>query len=141
MSSTNIHDEIDTVEEFMALLEHQRRGHALKYSVCAAGFVLTLLILLSLTGFVVFSILTGTQNAQMETASSKLFPLLGVFSALACGFFAGWMGVHDCVRSIELTLYATRQNNVRLASKLYDRVQCNAPKSGVSEFLKTLIGG
>ncbi len=134
------HAHADPIEDFIELLEGQKRSHKMKCMLFTLGFVLTLFMSLAVAVPVALNAagllaLPGHLDAVL---SPVIVPVLG-FAML---FLTAWMGAESCVSALEASLFAARRRNQPLMEKLFDRAHCSGKKerSGMVEAVRTIAG-
>jgi hypothetical protein len=134
------HAPTDHFDDFIELLEGQKRSHRTRCALFTMGFLLTLFLALAVTVPVALSAagvlhLPGQLDAVLGPV---IVPVLG-FTML---FLTAWMGAESCVSALEASLFAARRRNQPLMEKLFDRAECAGKKDrkGMIDAVRTIAG-
>jgi len=117
----------DDIETLAQILEHEKRGHKRKRSLCFAMFLLSfgcLVLALAFLGLRAASMLIGDGGGDVLSAQIWMLQILAPLAAVAVSFFSAWWAVQNCLNSIERTLFAARANRPHLFAKFLDQIQC-----------------
>jgi len=112
--------EVGDIEVLAAILQQERKGHCHIRSLC---FVL----LLCAMGVIGFSFIVGTPGGG-ERASPMILQVLAPLSAAMIGFFASWCAAHNCINSIDRSLYAAQAKRYKLFEGFVRELQCASKK-------------
>ena len=117
----------EDIETLAGILEMERKGHVQKRSLCFWMFIVafaSLVLALILAGVHIAMMFT-TQTSGVEIGD-EMWMLQGLapLAAASVSFFSMWWGVHNCVSSIDRTLYAARAKRHNLFAKFIDQIEC-----------------
>jgi hypothetical protein len=131
----------DPFEDFIELLETQKRGHKSKCTAFTLGFAVSLVLAVAV-GVPLALNAAGLLPETMvsDRLASVLSTLIGPMLGFAMLFFTAWMGTESCLTALDASLFAARRRNQHLLEKLFDRVECGGKKGGVLDALQTIVG-
>jgi hypothetical protein len=129
----------DPIEDFIDLLEVQKRSHRTKCTLFTSGFLLTLVLALAI-GVPVALNAAGVVSMP-ERLTSMLGTIIGPVLGFAMLFLTAWMGAESCLSALDASLFAARRRNRPLMEKLFDRAECAGKKGGALDAVRTIIGG
>jgi hypothetical protein len=115
------------IEVLAAILQQERKGHCHIRSLCFGLFVFSFVLLLGTMGVIGFSFVVGAQDGG-ERASPMILQVLAPLSAAMIGFFASWCAAHNCINSIDRSLYAAQAKRYKLFEGFVRELQCASKK-------------
>tara|TARA_R110000787_G_scaffold271583_1_gene378829 strand:+ start:852 stop:1283 length:432 start_codon:yes stop_codon:yes gene_type:complete len=115
------------IEVLAAILQQERKGHCRIRSLCFGMFVFSFVLLLGTMGVIGFSFIVGAQGGG-EKASPMILQVLAPLSAAMIGFFASWCAAHNCINSIDRSLYAAQAKRYKLFEGFVRELQCASKK-------------
>jgi hypothetical protein len=118
------HGDIETLAQ---ILEHEKRSHTHKRSLCFAMFMACFVCLVAALAMIAvrLAMLTLAPDGAMELSSQLLLlQFLAPLAAVALSFFGAWWAVQNCLNSIERTLFAARNQRPHLFAKFLEQIQC-----------------
>jgi len=115
--------ETDDVALLADILEKEKRHHCRIRSVCLGLFVFSFVMLLAALGAIAFIFATDIGAASSGTGLTVM-QILAPISAAMIGFFASWCAAHNCVSSIDRSLYAARAGRLKLFAGFVSQLQC-----------------
>ena len=110
-----------------AILQQERKGHCHIRSLCFGLFVFSFVLLLGTMGIIGFSFVVGAQGGG-EKASPMILQVLAPLSAAMIGSFASWCAAHNCINSIDRSLYAAQAKRYKLFEGFVRELQCASKK-------------
>ena len=120
-ASNGDHTEEGDIEVLAAILQQERKGHCHIRSLCFGMFVFSFVLLLGTMGVI------GAQGGG-EKASPMILQVLAPLSAAMIGFFASWCAAHNCINSIDRSLYAAQAKRYKLFEGFVRELQCASKK-------------
>jgi len=126
-ASNGDHTEEGDIEVLAAILQQERKGHCHIRSLCFVLFVFSFVLLLGTMGVIGFSFVVGAQGGG-EKASPMILQVLAPLSAAMIGFFASWCAAHNCINSIDRSLYAAQAKRYKLFEGFVRELQCASKK-------------
>ncbi|MFT5776203.1 hypothetical protein [Hyphomonas sp.] len=126
-ASNGVHTEEGDIEVLAAILQQERKGHCHIRSLCFGLFVFSFVLLLGTMGVIGFSFVVGAQGGG-EKASPMILQVLAPLSAAMIGFFASWCAAHNCINSIDRSLYAAQAKRYKLFEGFVRELQCASKK-------------
>lgn len=129
------------------LLEEEKKGHAFKLFLCIFGFVIFMVLVMA-TGAALASSLfdpgffqkIGIAAGREDEFATWAIGVLSVVFPLAGTCLIAWMGVHDCLNSMNTVIKIGRANNEKLFAIVVQRVQCTS-KGAIANIVKTIALG
>ena len=122
------HDDIeDDIEVLAAILENEKKAHCRTRSLCFGLFVFSFALLLIVLGIIGFMFATGSAAFSGDSWLPML-QILAPLSAAMIGFFASWCAVHNCINSIDRSLYAAHAGKYKLFAGFLNEMQCASKK-------------
>jgi hypothetical protein len=115
------------VEVLAAILAQERKSHCLIRSLCFGLFVFSFLLLACAMAFIGF-IFVQSVNSGGETTSPMILQVLAPLSAAMIGFFVSWCAAHNCINSIDRSLYAAQAQKYQLFAGFVSELQCTSKK-------------
>jgi len=115
--------EKDDVELLADILEKEKRHHCRIRALCFGLFVFSFLLLLAAMGTIAFLFASNARSAS-DGVWLSVMQVLAPISAAMIGFFASWGAAHNCVNSIDRSLYAARAGRFNLFAGFVSQIQC-----------------
>ncbi len=113
----------DDVQLLADILEKEKRHHCRIRSICFGLFIFSFLMLLMAMAAIAYVFASDFRNASSGVWLSVM-QVLAPISAAMIGFFASWGAAHNCVNSIDRTLYAARAGRHKLFAGFVGQIQC-----------------
>lgn len=111
----------DDYEILAEILEREKRGHRTIRAACLILFLFSFVLLLWLLAFVVYQF---TNDIRGQHSAIDILQILAPIAALMIGFFASWWAAHNCINSIERSLFAARHKKWKLFLGFVNELQC-----------------
>lgn len=115
------------VDVLTAILEQERRGHCQIRSLCFGLFVFSFVLLVAAMGVIGY-MFVNSLNGGGEPQSLMILQVLAPLSAAMIGFFASWCAAHNCINSIDRSLYAAQARKYQLFAGFISQLQCTSKK-------------
>ncbi|KCZ93335.1 hypothetical protein [Hyphomonas johnsonii] len=117
----------EDLQVLATILENERKGHCHIRSICFGMFVFSFLLLVGAMGVIGFSFISSVSSGG-EKASPMILQVLAPLSAAMIGFFASWCAAHNCINSIDRSLYAAQARKYQLFEGFVRELQCASKK-------------
>lgn len=115
--------EHDDIELLADILEKEKKHHCRIRAVCFSLFVFSFVLLLGAMASIAFFFAMNSRSAS-DGIWLTLMQILAPISAAMIGFFASWCAAHNCVNSIDRSLYAARAGRLKLFAGFVSQLQC-----------------
>jgi hypothetical protein len=119
--------EADDIETLAQILEHEKKSHSHKRSLCFFMFIISLasLVIALIVIAVRLAVMSFASDGAIEISSQFLMlQFLAPLAAVALSFFGAWWAVQNCLNSIERTLFAARNQRLHLFTRFLEQIQC-----------------
>ncbi|MBC7768106.1 MAG: hypothetical protein H7124_04915 [Phycisphaerales bacterium] len=135
------------------MLEGERKGHALKLFLCVSGFAVFMLLVVATGAALALSLFDPDVIGRMGVASGREdefttwgVSILSVFFPLSGACLIAWIGVHDCLNSMNTVIRVGRAMNdngggERVFAIVAQRVQCSSNKGSILSVIKSVALG
>jgi hypothetical protein len=125
-ASNDAHSIQGDIEVLAAILAQERKTHCLIRSLCFGLFIFSFLLLVCTMGFIGFIFIESLHDG--EKTSPWILQILAPLSAGMIGFFVSWCAAHNCINSIDRSLYAANAQKYQLFAGFVSELQCTSKK-------------
>ncbi|MEM7766680.1 MAG: hypothetical protein AAF253_04240 [Pseudomonadota bacterium] len=115
--------ETGDVDVLANILENEKRHHCRIRSICFGLFVFSFVLLLGAMATIAY-LFANSSGGGSSGIWLTLMQILAPISAAMVGFFASWCAAHNCVNSIDRSLYAARAGRMKLFAGFVSQLQC-----------------
>ncbi|MDP1556396.1 MAG: hypothetical protein Q8L84_13145 [Hyphomonas sp.] len=115
------------IDVLAVILEQERRSHCRIRSLCFGLFMFSFAMLVCAMAVIGYMFINSV-NGAADPESLMILQVLAPLSAAMIGFFASWCAAHNCINSIDRSLYAAQAQRYQLFAGFVGELQCASKK-------------
>ncbi|MDP3459909.1 MAG: hypothetical protein Q8S09_11615 [Hyphomonas sp.] len=115
------------IDVLAVILEQERRSHCRIRSLCFGLFMFSFAMLVGAMAVIGYMFINSV-NGAADPESLMILQVLAPLSAAMIGFFASWCAAHNCINSIDRSLYAAQAQRYQLFAGFVGELQCASKK-------------